>query len=487
MLKRIGQMAAVVALLIGGAVGVSAAVSNDAAAEKTPDAAQAAPAPEVDGQLEVSALGGDAVCGPSEPSDEELAEINAETDALVEYLRDRDYEATVETDEYGVRYPVFDEDADGIFEALDEFYKAQFGEEVASWSEEEKEQWNADVDAMVADLAAEGITVETEEIAPGVRDIVWTDEAGAAFFGPVDPTGEFDAVLSGPNDRTDEFSVVVSGPIDLTGEFDAVFSGPIDLTGEFSAAFSGPINLTGEFSAVVSGPFELSDEDLADGIDDPFCGPFELPDEELAEINAETDALVEYLRDRGYDVTVETDESGVRYPVLDEDADGVFEALDEFFMARFREEVASWSDEEKAQWNADIDALVAELAAEGITVETEEIAPGVYDVVWTDEIGAFFGPDECWDEELSNELEAPFCGPFELSDEELAEMNGETDALVEYLRDRGYDVTVETDEYGARHPVFDEDADGIFEALDEFFMEQFGPDAYEQIQPAVAN
>ena len=36
---------------------------------------------------------------------------------------------------------------------------------------------------MVADLAANGITVETEEIAPGVYDIVWTEDVEMAFDG----------------------------------------------------------------------------------------------------------------------------------------------------------------------------------------------------------------------------------------------------------------------------------------------------------------
>ena len=58
----------------------------------------------------------------------------------------------------------------------------------------------------------------------------------------------------------------------------------------------------------------------------------------------------------------------------------------DFYHRQFVTEIANWSDAEKAEWNAHIDEIVADLAAEGITVETEEIAPGVYDIVWTDDV-----------------------------------------------------------------------------------------------------
>ncbi len=109
--------------------------------------------------------------------------------------------------------------------------------------------------------------------------------------------------------------------------------------------------------------------------------------EEIAEINAETDALVEYLEGLGFEVTVATDELGISYVDLDDkDDDELFAAMDDFYSQRFADEVAGWSDEEKAEWNAEIDAFVAELEAEGITVETEEIALGVYDIVWTEDL-----------------------------------------------------------------------------------------------------
>lgn len=52
---------------------------------------------------------------------------------------------------------------------------------VAAWPDEKKVAWNAGLDKKVACLAQRGITVETIEIAPGVRDIVWTVELKSAL------------------------------------------------------------------------------------------------------------------------------------------------------------------------------------------------------------------------------------------------------------------------------------------------------------------
>ena len=248
-----------------------------------------------------------------EPTAEELAEINAETEALVEYLEGLGFEVSVATDELGFTYVDVDDSTDeAIFEAMDDFYQQLFADEVASWSDAEKAEWNTGIDEFVAELAAEGIVVETEEIAPGVYDIVWTEELEEAL-------------------------------IELEGDL-----------------------------------FFMDDGDFED---------WEPTAEELAEINAETEALVEYLEGLGFEVSVATDELGFTYVDVDDSTDeAIFEAMDDFYQQLFADEVASWSDAEKAEWNTGIDEFVAELAAEGIVVETEEIAPGVYDIVWTEEL-----------------------------------------------------------------------------------------------------
>ena len=142
--------------------------------------------------------------------------------------------------------------------------------------------------------------------------------------------------------------------------------------------------------------------DHAETVDDGFTSPevfdgefeddfgdWELTEAEIADINAETDALVAHLAGLGFDVTVETDDDGIRYPAIDDETDdAVIEAIDAYYEAMFAEEVASWSDAEKAEWNSWTDEFIADLAAEGITVDKVEIAPGVYDIEWTDELEA---------------------------------------------------------------------------------------------------
>ncbi len=52
---------------------------------------------------------------------------------------------------------------------------------VAAWPVKKKAAWNTGLDEKVAWLEEQGITVETTEIAPGVRGIVWTDELKSAL------------------------------------------------------------------------------------------------------------------------------------------------------------------------------------------------------------------------------------------------------------------------------------------------------------------
>ncbi len=132
-------------------------------------------------------------------------------------------------------------------------------------------------------------------------------------------------------------------------------------------------------SVVKVGKFVESDE-----YDDGKYEDGELSAELVEEMNAETDALVEYLRGLGFAVDVERIE--LRKPIFDEEDEGIWEAIDAFYAEQFAAEIAAWTDEEKAEWNAEIDEFVAWMAEEGITVEITEIAPGVYDIVWTEEL-----------------------------------------------------------------------------------------------------
>ena len=343
--------------------------------------------------------GDECFVGDWEPSPEEIAQINAETDALVAHLERPRLHVTVATDELGIRYVDFDENADeALFEAMDDFYQSQWADEVAGWSDEQKAEHNAHVEEFVAELAAQGITAETAEIAPGVIDIVWTEELEMALM-------------------------------ELDGE-------------EF---FFGE-------------GFEEDWEPSAD---------------EIAEINAEHDALVAHLEGLGFTVTVAEDDLGFRY--IDFEAHGEDEALwnavDEFYESRYTNDFANWSDEEKADWNAHVEEFVAELAAEGITAETEEIAPGVIDIAWNEELEVTLA-------ELNEngftagEME---CEEWTPGPDEIAEINAETDALVAHLEGLGYTVTVAEDELGIRYVDFEAmgDDEALWMAVDDFYHQSF--------------
>ena len=127
-------------------------------------------------------------------------------------------------------------------------------------------------------------------------------------------------------------------------------------------------------------PSELSPE--CEALFDELEAEFEewTPTEaEIEAINAETDALVEFLAENGVTVEVETDEDGIRYPVfeLDEaDEARIDELLDQFFDGYFDDvdhadeifvdELPDGIDPElfeqcEAELEAEFDAFIGEL------------------------------------------------------------------------------------------------------------------------------
>lgn len=186
MLKKIAIPGAVAVALVGAAVAASAQESQGGP-EATVTAANATTVElddeleSLDDELEMDDELLDAIALIGADLDPELIdELNAEADALVEHLRGLAHDVSMQTVE--VRVPVFDEENDALWEAIDDFYAARFADEAAGWSDEEKAEWNADVDGFVEEMAELGITVETTEIAPGVRDAVWTDELDEALW-----------------------------------------------------------------------------------------------------------------------------------------------------------------------------------------------------------------------------------------------------------------------------------------------------------------
>ena len=92
-------------------------------------------------------------------------------------------------------------------------------------------------------------------------------------------------------------------------------------------------------------------------------------------------------------------------------------------------------------------------------------------VLEADEMGDLAELDDAELDGMAIEL-----GPEELTDEDIAEINAETDAIVAYLADNGVTVEVETDEDGIRWPVIDDEDDATWELVDQWYVDTYGDD-----------
>ncbi|MFV1992231.1 MAG: hypothetical protein ACC652_15970, partial [Acidimicrobiales bacterium] len=128
------------------------------------------------------------------PTAEELAEINAQTDKEAKALTDVGVKFTVETDDFGIRFIVWDAGQDeAAWKALESLYgEIVFGGDEAGFedlpgfdedwtpSAEEVAEANADMAEEMAALKAAGVkfTVETDEF--GFEYPVWEDDQAEA-------------------------------------------------------------------------------------------------------------------------------------------------------------------------------------------------------------------------------------------------------------------------------------------------------------------
>ncbi|MEM7337851.1 MAG: hypothetical protein AAF467_04325 [Actinomycetota bacterium] len=190
--------------------------------------------------------------------------------------------------------------------------------------------------------------------------------------------------------------------------------------------FEGEELTDAEFAELFGDIEELTDAELEELLASEAVaidGDWEPTAEELADINAETDELIAHLAANGYTFDVETDEYGVRYPVIDDDTfDAELERLiDEFYTERY----GDWGTMEIAEGDGDNTVVIEE---------------------------------------------------WEPTAEELAEANAETDELIAHLAANGYTFDVETDEYGYRHPIIDANTyDAELDTLiNDFFVERYG-------------
>lgn len=163
----------------------------------------------------------------------------------------------------------------------------------------------------------------------------------------------------------------------------------------------------------LDGDFDIADLDEADFDEGDFE---ELTAEDIEEINADTDALVAYLADKGVTVDVETDQDGLRFPILDDADDATWDLVDQYYEETYGDE---------------------------------------------------------WDEFEFDDFED---ADFELTPEDIEEINAETDEIVAYLAENGVTVDVETDEDGVRWPVIDDEDDATWELVDQYFFDTYGED-----------
>ncbi|MEM8925749.1 MAG: hypothetical protein AAGD35_19780 [Actinomycetota bacterium] len=231
------------------------------------------------------------------------------------------------------------------------------------------------------------------------------------------------------------------------------------------------LDISPECEAVYESLDEAWGDDLTmDGEGLDVDGEFAVEDweptaDEVDAMNAETDAMVAFLAEKGHEVSVETDEYGLRYPVLDD----LFETL---------------SDEE-------LDALLEEFFTQhygddvgGLIGATDEVEGELTDGTVITEDGVIVDDIEGLDLEDLDELDVEMLGDdltdieeWEPTAEELEAINAETDAMVAALAEQGIEVAVETDDDGFRYPVLDgltdEQVDEIIAAIDVFYEAEY--------------
>jgi hypothetical protein len=201
-----------------------------------------------------------------------------------------------------------------------------------------------------------------------------------------------------------------------------------------------------------NGPKATSDKDndcvaILDAFDtqDDFEGEdFELSSELIAELNAKTDAIVAYLADNGVSVGVETDLDGLRWPDIADEDDATWDLLDNYF--------------EETYGKVEEGLEGAELRIKDLDFELPAEVEACFD-----QLGEF-------DDFEFDEFDAA-----DLTEEEVADINAETQGLVDYLADNGIAVDVETDEYGLVEPNLDSLDDASWNLLDEYFEQHYGP------------
>jgi hypothetical protein len=108
-------------------------------------------------------------------SPEDLADLQAEQDALAAFLDERGIHYTRDSDADGVDYVVWDENDDAANAATDEFYAEHY-----PTPPEQLAELQAEEDALAAFLDERGVRYTREPDVEGIRWVVWDDSDEAA-------------------------------------------------------------------------------------------------------------------------------------------------------------------------------------------------------------------------------------------------------------------------------------------------------------------
>jgi hypothetical protein len=117
---------------------------------------------------------------------------------------------------------------------------------------------------------------------------------------------------------------------------------------------------------------DWDDPAAAGAVDDFYWEKYPMSQEDIDAINADTDALVAFLQERGLAVTVTTDAHGLRFAEYDWEDPAIAAAVDEFYWQLY-----PMSQEDIDAINAETDAFVAFLQERGIAVTVTTDAHGL--------------------------------------------------------------------------------------------------------------
>jgi hypothetical protein len=266
-----------------------------------------------------------------------------------------------------------------------------------------------------------------------------------------------------------------------------------------------------ETSPAPEGVADPIDCDLVfENLDAEFGDLAELTDEERDQILAEEQAVADALDAAGVDYDWSEAEDGLRWVEIDWDDDAAVEALEDHWSEAFDlEDIDSeaieiddlgdyeLTDEEIADINAEVDEMVAALEAAGVAVnvtstedgfkdieivddsdETNDKVDAVFEELWGDEgdleiLEGDFDVDEVFDAEFEACFdEGDFA--FDLTPEDIGEINADSEELIEALEAAGVPVTSTTDEDGVIEFEIDSEDASVLDAADEVFDDFYG-------------